>query len=191
MNTATPALIASRGLVLLIAGIMLVGMELRAEVSERGKTTSAREVISEERLKQNAAGVPTLKDQLAAKAKPLTSSAPAVQSSLWSRSIILTDGENFTLVPIGSILHLPAEQRVHIAAKPEGKFTFWPNFLKKNGSWLEAKEVSLEMSRGDEKAAKALLLSVARHPRALVAVYKGGPITVLEPPPESEVKTKP
>ena len=188
MKTAITALTAKCGVVVL--SWLLSGAVLQAEPPAQEKAP-AREVISEERLRLNAAGVPNLKAQLATQTKPLTSKAPAVQSTLWSRSIILTDGDYFTLIPVGSILHLPPEHRAHIVAQPTGEFTFWPNFLKKNAAWLEAKEVSLEMSRGDEKAAKALFLSVARHPRALVAVYKGGPITVLEPAPEQEVRTKP
>lgn len=147
--------------------------------------TSARDVVKEEDLKQRVATTRPLKTQLAETTKAVTpGKAPVVGSSLWSRSIILTDGENFTLVPVGSILHLPAELRSHVATKPQGQFTFWPNFLRRNGTWLAAHEVTLEMSKGDAKQAKTVFASISKDRRLLVAVYKNGPVTVLEPAPE-------
>lgn len=145
----------------------------------------ARDVIHEETLRQQVAAAPTLKSHLSSKARPLTNQAPAIQSSLWRNSIILTDGEKFTLVPVGSILHLPSELRTRVIAKPQGDFTFWPNFLKRNAAWLAAKEVSLKLSRGNAQEATALLKSLSQDPHLVVATYKGGPITILEPAPAS------
>jgi hypothetical protein len=70
-----------------------------------------------------------------------------------------------------------------VLSKPQGDFTFWPNFLKRNQAWLAAKEVTLTLSRGNAQEANALLKSVSRDPRVLVATYKGGPITILEAAP--------
>ncbi len=145
----------------------------------------ARDVIDEQTLRKQAAATPSFKTQLSKKARPLTNQAPAIQSSLWTNSIIITDGEKFTLVPVGSILHLPAKLRPRIIAKPQGDFTFWPSFLKRNQTWLGAKEVSLSLSRGNVREAGALQKSLVGDQRLLVATYKGGPITVLEPAPAS------
>ena len=147
----------------------------------------ARDAITEEALREETAAVPPLKALLETSAKPVVEK-PAMQSSLWSRSIILTDGEMFTLVPVGSILHLPPSLRKHVAVSPDGKppegrFTFWPNFLKRNEAWLSGLEVKLEMAQGDATAAKALLQSIATDTRVLVALYKGGPVTILEEVP--------
>jgi hypothetical protein len=141
----------------------------------------ARDVIREETLRQQVTATPTLKSHLSAKARPLTNQAPPVQSSLWRNSIILSDGEKFTLVPVGSILHLPSELRARVIAKPQGDFTFWPSFLQRNAAWLAAKEVSLKLSRGNAQEANALLKSLSHDPHLVVATYKGGPITILEP----------
>lgn len=145
----------------------------------------ARDVVSEADLQRQATSAPSLKAQLGAKAKPLTTKPPAIQSSLWTHSIILGDSEKYTLIPVGAILHLPEGLRSRVLAKPQGKFTFWPNFLKRNEAWLGAKEVSLTLSRGNAQEAGALLKSVSRDPRILVATYKGGPITILEAAPSS------
>ncbi len=175
MKSARPFRPAKRFGVELVLGIIAITGCLSAQ--------QARDVVSEEALRKQVAEAPSLKSQLTAKAKPLTKAAPAIQSSLWTNSIILADGEKFTLVPVGSILHLPAELRGHVAAKPQGDFTFWPSFLKRNAAWLAAKDVPLSLSRGNAQEAKALLKSLSYDKRLIVATYKGGPITILEPAP--------
>lgn len=149
----------------------------------------ARDVVREDELQRRVTAVRTLKEHLEINGKSVKpGTAPVAKSSLWTKSIILTDGEKFTLIPIGSILHLPAGLRSHVVAKPVGEFTFWPNFLRRNSAWLAPHEVSLEMARGDSRQAKAVLASIARDHRLLVAVYKEGPVTVLEPAPEESIK---
>ncbi|MEN3943768.1 hypothetical protein WJU23_20880 [Prosthecobacter sp. SYSU 5D2] len=143
----------------------------------------ARDVVTEEKLREQAEKAPSLKSLLQASAKPVVGAPPATQSSLWARSIILTDGEMFTLIPVGSILHVPPALQNRVAAAPVGKFTLWPHFLKRNSAWLGGTDVTLEMSRGDARAARTLLQSIAKDTRLLVAVYKGGPITILEAAP--------
>ncbi len=163
----------------------LIAACLMAVCVSHVQAQQARDVVSEDELKKQAGAAPSLKTQLTAKAKPLTTKAPAIQSSLWARSIILGDGEKYTLIPVGAILHLPEALRSRVLSKPQGDFTFWPNFLKRNEAWLGAKEVSLTMSRGNAQEAGALLKSISRDPRLLVATYKGGPITILEAAPPS------
>lgn len=165
----------SSSFLLLVAGMISITETLPAQ--------QARDVTREETLRQQAGTAPTLKSYLQTKAKPLTNKPPAIQSSLWTHSIILSDGEKYTLVPVGSILHLPETLRSKVLTKPTGEFTFWPNFLQLNEAWLGAQEVSLKMSRGDAKEAKILLQRVAKDPRLLVATHQGGPITILEAAP--------
>jgi hypothetical protein len=141
----------------------------------------ARESVTEQVLRQQAAAVPALKTRLEAIARPAPAEPPAIQHSLWSRSHILFDGEKFTVIPIGSILHLPPALRDRIVEQPQGEFTFWPNFLKRNSAWLAAREVPLELARGDQAALKSMERSLAADPRLHVAVHRGGPITLLEP----------
>lgn len=184
----------------LAAAFALLGMpELPAQekgstglvtTPDRGVATSnrgeARDSVTEKALRE-AAGQTTklsaLLEKLGqAKLRPRPSIKSAL-SSLISTSIILSDGEMFTLIPAGSILHLPETHRSRVVGEPQGNFTVWPNFLKRNADWLAAKEVPLSMARGDSEVAGALLRDVAGEKRVLVAVYKGGPIMVLEPPP--------
>lgn len=120
--------------------------------------------------------------------------APAVKPdltpSLYKKSIILFDGDNHTVVPMGAVLALPANYRSRIIDKPEGTFQFWSVFLEKNKNWLGAWEVPMAMARGDAEMSKSVMKQIANDSRVLVAVYKGGPITVLEPVPDkSSAKT--
>lgn len=175
MKLARPFRPATRFGVELVFGIIAMAGCLSAQ--------EARDVVREEALRKQVAEAPNLKSQLAAKAKPLTKAAPSIQSSLWTNSVILADGEKFTLVPVGSILHLPAELRGHVAASPQGDFTFWPSFLERNTAWLAAKEVSMSLSRGNVQEAQVMLKNISHEKRLIVATYKGGPITILEPAP--------
>jgi hypothetical protein len=145
-----------------------------------------RDPIREEEVRKIVAKTATMDAQMAAKTKPLPEVRPNVQSSLLTSSIVLSDGEAFTLVPVGSVLHLPPSYRNRVLEKPEGTFTFWPAFLAKNTSWLTAKEVPLKMAKGDAKAGEAIMRAVSMEPKVVVSVYKGGPISILEPVPGSE-----
>ncbi|RBP36393.1 hypothetical protein DES53_117104 [Roseimicrobium gellanilyticum] len=109
--------------------------------------------------------------------------------SLYKNSIILFDGENHTVVPLGAVLSLPANLRGHILEKPEGAFLFWPSFLEKNKKWVGSWEVSMAVARGEAEMPKATVEQLANDSRVLVAVFKGGPITILEAVPDKTNKS--
>jgi hypothetical protein len=115
---------------------------------------------------------------------PARAAKPDLTPSLYKRSIILFDGEEHTVVPLGSVLRLPAGYRSRIIDEPKGTFLFWTSFAEKNKSWVGGWEVSMAMARGDKELAKKVMQQTAQDPRVLVAVLKGGPITVLEPVPD-------
>ena len=146
----------------------------------RGAT---RDAVTEKELVKRLESAPKLGDLLKPHARPRLPGAPKPlpKPSPLSRFIILFDGEKHTLIPLGSILHLPVAHRARVVAKPRGPFTVWPKFLKRNVGWLSAKEVPLAMAKGDTKAAESVLREVATDDHAVVSVYKGGPISILEP----------
>jgi hypothetical protein len=123
--------------------------------------------------------------QVKASVKPALEGRPEVKSTLLTSSLFLSDGQRYTIIPVGSILSLPKQHRSHVLSEPQGDFTFWPNFLKLNSNWLAAKEVPLAMAKGDGKAGEAVMRSLIGSDRVLVSVYKGGPISILEPAPDS------
>lgn len=154
--------------------------------------TQTREVVTEEELKKLAQAENSLSSMLAkATTQAPVAARPSMESSLYRKSVILYDGTQHTVVPVGSVLQLPAGYRNRVVEKPVGTFTFWPAFLERNASWLGACEVPLSMAEGDPEVAKKVLASTARDSRVLVAVYRGGPITILEPVPEPGKKANP
>lgn len=150
---------------------------------------AVRDVPKEAEIRKEAANSLGFDRALGSKARPLNEKRPQTDSSLLEHSLLLADNETFTIIPEGSILRLPATLRARLVDKPVGDFVYWPNFLKRNAAWLAAKEVPLKMAQGDVKLAKQVLNDVATDPRVVVAVFRGGPIMVLEPAPE-EPKTR-
>jgi hypothetical protein len=159
---------------------------LHAQDQSAAKWAKARDVVSETDLREQAKTAKTMQDQLASMAKPVGDVRPSSGNSLYTKSIILFDGEMHTVVPVGSVLHLPAPLRSKVISAPTGDFTFWPNFLKRNSAWLAAKEVPLEMAMGNSKLGRTVLNTVGKDARLLVSVYKSCPISILEAPKSTE-----
>lgn len=175
----------SRGCIAALC-VLFCAAALQAQSVSAGKWAQARDSVSEEELQKQVGAAKSMSDQLATWAKPVKESArPSTDNKLYSQSIILFDGSMHTVVPLGAVLHLPPALRSHVVSKATGDFTFWPNFLARNASWLSTKEVSLDMAKGDPKLARKVLQSVAKDTKLLVSVYKGCPISVLEPAPAS------
>lgn len=144
--------------------------------------------VSQESQPPSAPGnLRTLSTVIKAELGDLKDPGEKVRNSFDSGMIILHDGEFYTVVPMGSILRLPEEYQKHIIARPAGRFIVWPKFLARNSEWLAGEEVSLAMAKGDGEAAKETLQRVEKSPRAVVAVYKTNPITVLQPVVTGEV----
>jgi hypothetical protein len=143
---------------------------------------AVRDVISDSKLSALMAASPKIKDFLSANTKPVGDDRPKPDESAFSRSIILYDGTNFTLIPEGSILTLPANLREHVVASPLGSFLLWPSFLKQNAKWLASREVTMEMALGDKEASAEILQSLKADTKLRVAVYRSNPISVMEKP---------
>lgn len=188
---------SNRRYVHLFAGLLVVGLFLeapdlwsQASASVEAKpAASGREVISEAALKKQMGGGKPMAAWIeeVTKAAPVAATGrPSLESSLYRKSIILFDGKNHTVVPVGSVLHLPPAHRNKILEKPQGPFTFWPAFLERNENWLGAWEVPLRMALGDQELAASVLSKTSTDSRLLVSVYRGGPISILVPVEDPE-----
>lgn len=176
-----PVLLGFAATLLTLASAMA---QSTASVRSPDPTAGAmHDVITEQALQKQVAGASKLDTALSARTSPVGEVRPTSGNSLLSSSIVLFDGEKFTLVPVGSILRLPQSHRQKVIAEPKGEFTFWPAFLERNASWLTAREVPLKMAKGDAKAAEAVLRETSADRRVVVSVYKSGPISILEPEP--------
>ncbi len=147
----------------------------------------SRDVVDEKSLRQQADHAAKRIELVASQTRPLYEKAPSTESSLSTASIFLFDGESYTILPVGSVLSLPAPLQSRVVVDPQGAVLLWPDFLARNGSWLGVKEVTLEMARGNTRAAAAVMRELAAETRLMVAVYQGCPITVLEPVQKNEV----
>ncbi|MEI6871715.1 MAG: hypothetical protein WCL08_05475 [Verrucomicrobiota bacterium] len=147
----------------------------------------SRDVVDEKSLRQQADHAAKRIDLVALQTRPLYEKAPSTESSLSTASIFIFDGEYYTILAVGSVLSLPTRLQSRVVANPQGDVLLWPDFLARNAAWLGAREVTLEMSRGDTKAAAAVMRELAAETRLVVAVYQGCPITVLEPVQKNEV----
>jgi hypothetical protein len=168
--------------VLATAGLTMAAPPPAPQADQRG---TMHDATTEQALQKQIQTTASFDSQIKASVKPALEGRPDVKSSLMTSSIFLFDGAHYTIIPVGSILSLPKQHRNHVIPEPQGDFTFWPNFLKLNSSWVAAKEVPLAMAKGDGKAGEAVMRSLIGSDRVLVSVYKGGPISILEPTPDS------
>ena len=148
--------------------------------SRRPVQPLARDVISDGELTERMAGSGGTAAYVKKNAQPVVGARPNPNTSPFSQSIVLSDGEVYTLVPNGAILHLPAQLQQYVVDKPVGSFLLWPSFLDRNEAWLAAQEVPLEMARGDAKAAARVMNALVDPQKVLVSVYRSNPISVLE-----------
>jgi len=100
-------------------------------------------------------------------------------------SEILSRGGFWTLVPDGAVLHLPAEMTERHGKGASGEFIPWAEFLRRNHAWLLPFEVSLEVAGGHEPIDEQQAEAWTEQQRIVVAVHRGGPISVLRPAPET------
>lgn len=153
---------------------------LSSSQSRRQVQPLARDVISDGELAERMAGSGGTAAYVKKKAQPVVGARPKPDTSPYTNSIVLSDGEMYTLVPNGAILHLPVQLQQYVVEKPVGNFLLWPSFLDRNEAWLAAQEVPLDMAKGDAKAAARVMNALVDPGKVLVSVYRSNPISVLE-----------
>lgn len=96
-------------------------------------------------------------------------------------SVILVSGGEWTFVPKESVIHIHESLESKVREKPEGKFSRWENFAKKNRSWLWTHEVTMQQATGESEIASSIIDRFTIRPLVVVATLKGGPITLKSP----------
>ena len=94
--------------------------------------------------------------------------------------VIIHDGSNWTMVPAGSLIQLPASLRNRISTRPVGNLVSWKAFLRFNPSWIGGEEVSARQVSGRAVIDPRRLRYLARLPKIVVAVQDQEPV-VLHP----------
>mgnify|MGYP000882838925 FL=1 len=101
-----------------------------------------------------------------------------VDASILHESTVLHDGKNWTLVPNGSLVHLPDSLKARVNAKPVGTLLPWHEFLRRNPAWLVSHEVTFEQAAGNESLPAEASKDWKNHEKIVVAVRQTGPISV-------------
>ena len=104
--------------------------------------------------------------------------ARADGQSIIKESLILNDGNNWTLVPIGAVVYIPEAIKSRVNARPVGTLLPWTEFLTKNQSWITTNEVNFEQAAGIEPLPAARVSFWAKQDKVVVAVHQRGPISV-------------
>lgn len=104
------------------------------------------------------------------------------EQSLIRQSDILSDGNNWTLVPKNAVLHIPAALNNRIGAKPLGTLLSWTDFLTINRGWLFTEEVTFDQAAGKTPIPPSRTEFWKKNGKVIVAVHLGGPISVRTEP---------
>ena len=89
------------------------------------------------------------------------------------------DGQKWTSVPNGAVVHLPAALKARVNARPVGTLLAWNDFLTKNLGWITTTEVTFDQAAGNEALPAERAAFLAKQDKVVVAVHQSGPISVL------------
>jgi hypothetical protein len=123
---------------------------------------------------------------LTQQAEPNKQVTRSKEQSLIKQSIILSDGENWTLVPKGAVLHIPESLANRINVRPVGTLLSWQDFMTRNRNWIAGEEVSMRQAEGVQPIDARRIAYWPKQSKAIVAVHLGGPISVTIPEPANE-----
>lgn len=98
--------------------------------------------------------------------------------SLIGSSTLLHDGDCWTLVPEGAVVHLPSSLKSRVVARPVGTLLPWAAFAERNKSWLGTVEVSFEQAAGNEELPARFRNTWNKQEKLIVATHRMGPISV-------------
>lgn len=100
------------------------------------------------------------------------------RGSLVSRSTIISDQSNWTIVPKEAVLYIPSYYQKRVNGERHGKLIGWQEFYARNRSWIKLQEVSLAQASGDDEIDEKVLKGHKIGGRLVVATCNGGPISV-------------
>jgi hypothetical protein len=114
--------------------------------------------------------------------KPTEGDAVVVRQegqSILKQSMILHDGKNWTIIPKGSVVFLPAVLRERVDAKPAGNLLTFSEFLVQNRNWITTTEVTFDQAAGTEPLPVERVQFWSKQDKLVIAVHQSGPISVI------------
>lgn len=100
---------------------------------------------------------------------------------LVNRSAILSSPAHWSLVPKGAVLHVPMLYEKRVNNLRNGTLVGWSEFYAKNRAWIRTIPVTIEQASGKTPLTGEYLASLRKGGQVLVAVCRGGPISVILP----------
>lgn len=118
---------------------------------------------------------------------------PTVQvkkKSLIGSSTLLANNGTWTLVPKGSVIHIPENLKSKIVTAPTGRLIEWKTFLRKNHGWIHTHAINMTQAQGKDKVNQDTIKAYKSMGKIVVATCSGGPISVAPDAlkPEEEEK---
>jgi hypothetical protein len=112
------------------------------------------------------------------------------QSSILDRSTVISSGRYWTIVPKGSVMHVPEKYEERIDAGQEGSYLDFLEFVRKNRGWVETRNVTLQQARGKAPVGESVSEGLKNSDHLVVSVFRNGPISMrpYEEPEEAASK---
>ncbi len=105
--------------------------------------------------------------------------AIAPSKEIYASSIILQHGDNHTLLPPYSLIHIPAHLEKKITRTPSGKYMPWPEFYNAHRSWLFTHHITIQQAEGKAPIKPEVAHQFTRINRLVVSVFQNHPISTL------------
>lgn len=107
------------------------------------------------------------------------------QRSMFDGMTILGSSGQWTVVPSNAFLAKSPVLTKYVLEKPNGTYTQWAEFSRRNRVWLMSHEVTADTIKGENPITEKQLESFQKSRKVIVATYKNSPISVLQAKPKS------
>lgn len=129
-------------------------------------------------LQQQQGNQPMNAIQLTPEGKPVVAQQKE-EPSIIKQSVILHDGKNWTLVPKGAVVFLPAALKNRVDVKPVGRLLPFSEFLTQNRAWITTNEVSFDQAAGNEALPAERAAFWSKQDKVVIATHQSGPISIV------------
>lgn len=170
--------------------VSILAPQLHGEAG-RGDGVTFRDAPTNESLAKEYRETP--REDPMKKLQPTKGEDPPVVNSgsnLLDTSDLITFNGQTTLVPKNAIIKIPDKFAGRINNHQQGaKIADWLQFLTANRGWITAVEVTLAQAKGEVPVSPELMDPASKNANLLVAVIRGGPVSVLPPKIEEKPAT--
>jgi len=157
----------------IITLISLAAISLAVADTAKSTVTPKKRPSHADLIKKKSAEKKT--PQATTPAKPLVK---AKRKTLIGNSTLLASNGQWTLIPRGSVIHIPERLKSKVVLKPTGTLIEWKKFLIANHGWLHTHSIKMTQAQGKEKLKDDAMKAYKSMGKVIVATCSGGPISV-------------